>query len=68
MQTNSKGTKGLGKALIDAVGFLSYLFGSLVPIAIAFGALGGMFMSTKRLFQFKRVKRDEDNSHNEPEG
>jgi uncharacterized protein YneF (UPF0154 family) len=50
------------------VGFLSYLFGSLVPIAIAFGAIGGMFMSTKRLFQFKRVKRDEDNSHNEPEG
>ena len=68
MPTNAKGTKGLGKALIDAVGFLSFLFGSLVLIAIAFGAIGGIFMSTKRLFQLKRVKKDEDNSHSEPEG
>jgi hypothetical protein len=68
MPTNSKDTNGLGKALIDAVGFLSFLFGSLVLLAIAFGTIGGIFMSTKRLFQVKRVKRDEDNSRSEPEG
>ena len=68
MPTNSKDTKGLGKALIDAVGFLSSLFGSLVLLAIAFGTIGGIFMSTKRLFQVKRVKRDKDDSHREPEG
>ena len=66
MPTSSKRTKGLGKALIDAVGFLSYLFGSLILLAIAFGTIGVMFMSTKRLFQFKRVKRDKDNSRSEP--
>jgi hypothetical protein len=53
---NAKGRKGLGQALIDAVGFLPFMFGSLVPIAIAFGTIGGIFMSTKRLFQLKRVK------------
>ena len=68
MPDNSKGTKGLGNALIGAVGFLSFLFGSLVLIAIAFGAIGGIFMSTKRLFQLRRVKKDEDNSQSEPEG
>jgi hypothetical protein len=68
MPTNSKDTKGLGKAIIDAVGLLSFLFGSLILLAIAFGAIGGIFMSTKRLFQVKRVKGDEDNSHSEPEG
>jgi hypothetical protein len=68
MPTNAKGTKGLGKALIDAVGLLSYLFGSLVLLAIAFGTIGGIFMSTKRLFKLKRVKKDEDNSHTKPEG
>ena len=68
MPTNSKDTKGLGKALIDAVGFLSFLFGSLILLAIVFGAIGSIFMSTKRLFQFKRVKSDEDNSHSEGEG
>jgi hypothetical protein len=68
MPTNSKGRKGLGEALIDAVGFLSYLFGLLVLLAIAFGTIGGIFMSTKRLFQVKRVKRDKDDSHREPEG
>jgi hypothetical protein len=68
MPTNAKGTKGLGKALIDAVGFLSFLFGSLILLAMVFGAIGGIFMSTKRLFQVKRVKRDKDNSHREPEG
>jgi hypothetical protein len=68
MPTNAKDTKGLGEALIDAVGFLSYLFGSLVLLAIVFGTIGGIFMSTKRLFQVKRVKKDEDNTHSEPEG
>jgi hypothetical protein len=68
MATNSKDTKGLGKALIDAVGFLSFLFGSLILLAIVFGAIGSIFMSTKRLFQLRRVKKDEDNSHSEPEG
>jgi hypothetical protein len=67
MPTNSKDTKGLGKALIDAVGFLSFLFGSLILLAIAFGTIGGIFMSTKRLFRLKRVKKDEDNTHSEPE-
>jgi divalent metal cation (Fe/Co/Zn/Cd) transporter len=68
MLTNSKGRKGLGEALIDAVGFLSYLFGSLVLLAIAFGTIGSIFMSTKRLFKLKRAKKDEDNTHSEPEG
>ena len=60
MPTNSKSSKGLGKALIDAVGLLSFLFGSLILLAIVFGAIGGIFMSTKRLFQVKRAKKDED--------
>ena len=68
MPTNSKDTKGLGKALIDTVGFLSFLFGSLILSAIVFGAIGSIFMSTKRLFQLSRVKKDDDNSHSEPEG
>ena len=68
MPTNAKNTKGLGKALFDAVGFLSFLFGSLILLAIAFGAIGSIFMSTKRLFQVKRVKGDEGDSHSEPEG
>ena len=68
MQTDSKGKKGLGEGLFDVVGSLSYLFGSLVLLAIAVGTIGGIFMSTKRLFQFKRAKKDEDNSHSEPEG
>jgi hypothetical protein len=50
------------------VGFLSFLFGSLVLLAIASGTIGGIFMSTKRLFRVKRVKKDEDNTHSEPEG
>ena len=68
MPTNSKGRKGLGEALFDVVGFLSYLLGSLILLAIAVGAIGGIFISTKRLFQVKRVKKDEDNTHSEPEG
>jgi uncharacterized integral membrane protein len=62
MPDNSKGAKGLCKALFDAVGFLSYLFGSLILLAIVFGAIGGIFVSTKRLFQLKRVKKDKDDS------
>ena len=68
MPTNAKETKGVGKALFDAVGLLSFLFGSLILSAIVFGIIGSMFMSTKRLFQVKRVKGDEDNSHSEPDG
>ena len=68
MPTNAKDTKGLGKALFDAVGFLSFLFGSLILLAIVFGTIGSIFMSTKRLFQVKRGKRNKDNSHREPEG
>ena len=70
MPTSSKDTKGLGKAIIDAVGLLSFLFGSLILLAIAFGAIGSIFIfiSTNKLFQFKRVKRDEDNSRSKPEG
>ncbi len=67
MPTNEKGTKGLGQAVIEAVGFLSFLLGSIVLLAIAFGTIGGIFMSTKRLSQVKRVKRDKDNSQREPE-
>jgi len=66
MPHDSKGEKGLGEALFDIVGSLSYLLGSLVLLAIAFGAIGGIFMSTKRLFQIKRARRDGDNSSNEP--
>ena len=68
MPTDSKGNKGLGEALFDVVGSLSYLLGSLVLLAIAVGTIGGIFMSTKRLFQVKRVQRDRDNDHREPEG
>jgi len=68
MPTDSKDKKGLGEALFDVVGSLSYLFGSLVLLAIAVGTIGGIFMSTKRLFQVKRVDRDEDDSHSESEG
>ena len=68
MPTNSRDTKGLGKAIIDAGGLLSFLFGSLIFLAIAFGAIGSIFMSTKRLFQLRRVKKDEDDTHSEPEG
>ena len=66
MSNTAKETKGVGKTLINAIGFLSYLFGSLILLAIAFGAIGGMFMSTKRLFRLKRVKRDEDDSRSKP--
>jgi len=68
MPTNSKDTKGFGKAIIDAVGLLSFLFGSLILLAIAVGAIGSIFMPTKRLFQLRRVKKDEDNTHSETEG
>ena len=68
MPTNTKETERVGKALINALGFLSFLFGSFVLLAIAFGTIGGIFMSTKRLFNVKRAKRDKDNSGDEAEG
>ncbi len=60
IQTDSKETKGLGKALFDAVGFLSHLFGSLMLLAIAVGTIGGILMSTRRLLQVKRVEKGKD--------
>ena len=60
MPTNAKETKGVGEALFDAVGLLSFLFGSLILSAIVFGMIGSMFMSTKRLFQVKRVKGNKE--------
>jgi hypothetical protein len=60
MRTNSKESRDVARKLFNALGFLSFLFGSLVLLAIAFGTIGGIFMSTKWLFQFKRVKWDED--------
>jgi hypothetical protein len=57
MPTNSKDTKGLGKALIDAVGFLSYLFGSLVLLAIAFGTIGCPDRHNLLTIRLERVKR-----------
>ena len=62
MPTDSKGKKGLGEALFDIVGSLSYLFGSAVLIAIAVGTIGGILISTKRLIQVKRTRSDEDDS------
>ena len=64
---NAKEPKGTGKELVNVLGFLSFLLASLILLAVAVGTIGGIFMSTKRLFQVKRVKEDEDNSHSEPE-
>jgi len=60
MPTNSKETKGVGKALINAFGLISFLFGSLILLTIVFGMIGSMFMSTKRIFSVKRVKGDKE--------
>jgi hypothetical protein len=70
MRTNAKETKGVGKALINALGFFSLLFGLLILLGIVFERIGSIFIfiSTNKLFQFKRVKRDEDNSRSKPEG
>jgi len=62
MPTDSKGKKGLGEALFDGVGSLSYLFGSAVLIAIAVGTIGSILISSKRLIQVKRTRSDEDDS------
>ena len=68
MRTKATATKGLGEALFDAVGFLSFLFGSLILLTTVFGAIGSIFTSTKPLFQLRPVEKDEDNSHSEPGG
>ena len=60
MPTNAKGTRGAGKALMNALGLISFLFGSLILLAIVFGMIGSIFMSTKRLFQLKRAKGDKE--------
>jgi hypothetical protein len=56
------------EGLINALGFLSFFFASLILLAIGFGMIGSMFMSTKRLFQVKRLEKDEDNSRGRPAG
>ncbi len=63
MPTNSRDTKGLGKTLFEAVGFLSFLFGSLILLTIVVGAIGSIFTSTKPLFQLRHVKKEEDKNH-----
>ena len=70
MPTNAKETKGVGKALINALGFLSLLFGLLILLGIVFATIGGIFIfiTKSKLFQFKREKMDGDNSGSEPEG
>ena len=70
MRTNAKETQGVGKALINALGFFSFLFGLLILLGIVFETIGSIFMfiSPNKLFQFKRVKKDKDNSRSEPEG
>ena len=62
MRTNAKETKGVGKALINALGFFSFLFGLLILLGIVFVTIGSIliFISPNKLFQFKRVKRDGD--------
>jgi hypothetical protein len=68
MPTNEKETKGVGRVLINTLGFFSLLFGLLTLLGIVFITIGGIFLfiSRGKLFQFKRVKIDEDNS--KPEG
>jgi len=62
MRTNAKETKGVGKALINVLGFFSLLFGLLTLLGIVFVTIGSIFIfiSPNKLFQFKRVKRDKD--------
>lgn len=67
---NTKESKGVGKALINALGFLSLLFGSLILLGIIFQAIGSiffLFFPKTKSFQFKRVKMDEDNNRGKPE-
>ncbi len=42
MPANTKEPKRVGKAVIDTLGFLSFLFGSLILLAIAVGTIGGI--------------------------
>ncbi len=58
--TNEKGSKGVGGKLFNALGSASFLFGSLILLAITVGTIGGIFMSTRRLLQIERTKKDED--------
>ncbi len=65
--TNEKKSKEFGKALVDCLGFLSFLFGSLLLVSLVFGMIGSFFMSTKPLFKAKRAKNGDDNKTREPE-
>lgn len=58
----------MSEVLINALGFLSFLFGSLMLLGVVFGMIGSIFMSTKPLFQGKRVKRGEEDSRSKPKG
>ncbi len=49
MRTNTKEAKGAAEVLINVLGFLSFLFGSLMLLSIVFGMIGHMSMSTKPL-------------------
>ena len=60
MQINEKETRGVGNVLMKALGLLSFLFGSLILLSLAFGMIGSTFMSTKPLFQVKRSKEPKD--------
>ena len=65
--TSNKESKGVGTRLFNAVRSASFLFGSLILLAIAVGTIGGIFMSTRRLLQIKRTEKDKDDSNNETE-
>jgi len=70
MPTNTQKTKGVSKALANTLGFFSLLFGLLILLGIVFELIGSIFMfiSTNKLFQLRRVKKEEDNTHSESEG
>jgi len=56
MPTNAKETKGAGKALINVLGLVSFLLGSLVLLAIVFGMIGSIFMSQSGYFRSSELK------------
>ena len=67
MVTDEKKPKEFGKALINGLGFLSFLFGSLVLVSLVFGMIGSLFMSTRPLFRAKRTKKADNDKTVEPE-
>lgn len=67
MVIKEKKHKEFGKALVDGLGFLSFLFGSLVLVSSVFGMISSLFMSIKPLFRAKRAKNAAGNKTREPE-